>query len=220
MTRCRWWYVSLIIFGFCGMGVAAERTMVLADFSTAQEVLENGWQLAVKKGKADLQLVQDDSGQALQLRSDRTSFALQKEVSVALEDLPYLVWQWKVTVLPRGGDFRRAQVDDQAAQLIVAFSARHFLSYIWDSTAPQGTFDKAPSLPFRSIFALVLQSGAPALGSWIMERRNLLDDYEQVFGGKPTMLQGLRIQINSQHTGSQAESYWKSILLTNQHVNY
>jgi hypothetical protein len=59
-----------------------------------------------------------------------------------------------------------------------------------------------------------MQSGPQALGTWITERRHLVQDYTRLFGEAPEAIEGLRIQINSQHTRSHAEAYWKSIVLT------
>jgi hypothetical protein len=209
-------YLMVMMLGIWGnfVGVAWGQHTVLVDFSTAQETVPQGWELSVKAGAAHLQLVQDDGKQALQMRSEQASFALQKKVHIALQGSPFLVWQWKVTELPKGGDFRRADADDQAAQLIVAFSYRHFLTYIWDSTAPKGLVTAAPAPAFKKIFAIVMQSGPQGLGNWITERRNLIDDYKQAFGGAPGALEGVRIQINSQHTKSRAEVYWRSIVVT------
>jgi hypothetical protein len=139
---------------------------------------------------------------------------LQKKIQISLQASPFLVWDWKVTELPKGGDFRRSGSDDQAAQLIIAFSSSRFLSYIWDSTAPKGTIAEASAPVFKKIFAVVMQSGTQGLGTWITERRNLIDDYKQVYGEKPEVIEGVRIQINSQHTQSRAESYWHSIAVT------
>jgi hypothetical protein len=195
-------------------GVAWGQTTVLVDFSTARETVPESWELSVNTGEASLQLVQDDGKQALQMRSEQASFALQKKVRIALQGSPFLVWQWKVTELPKDGDFRRSGTDDQAAQLIVAFSSSHFLSYIWDSTAPKGVLASASAPLFKKIFAVVMQSGTQGLGTWITERRNLIDDYKQAYNEEPEAIEGVRIQINSQHTQSRAESYWRSIAVT------
>jgi len=209
-------YLPVMILGLWGScaGVAWGQKVVLVDFSTARETVPQGWELSVKTGEAHLRLVQDNGKQALQMRSEQASFALQKEVDIALQKAPFLVWQWKVTELPRGGDFRRSGTDDQAAQLIVAFSSSRFLSYIWDSTAPKGLVASAPAPLFKKIFAVVMQSGEQGLGNWITERRNLIEDYKQAYGDAPEVIEGIRIQINSQHTESRAESYWRSIALT------
>jgi hypothetical protein len=195
-------------------GVAWGQPTVLVDFSTARETVPQGWELSVKSGEPRLQLVQDSGKQVLQMRSERASFALQKQVRIALQESPVLVWQWKVTELPRGGDFRRSDADDQAAQLIVAFSSSRFLTYIWDSTAPKGLVAAAPAPVLKKIFAVVMESGSQSLGTWITERRSLLDDYKKTFGETPEAIEGVRIQINSQHTQSRAEAYWQSIAVT------
>ena len=217
MRYCWRWYVGMLlsIWG-SSSGMAWGQTTVLVDFSTAQETVPKGWELSVNSGEASLQLVQDDGKQALQMRSEQASFALQKQVHIPLQGSPFLVWQWKVTELPKGGDFRRSSTDDQAAQLIVAFSSSHFLSYIWDSTASKGLFASAHAPLFKKIFAVVLQSGTQGLGTWITEHRNMIDDYKQAYGKEPEALEGVRIQINSQHTKSRAEAYWRSIAVTAQ----
>ena len=213
MRGRRIWYVGVILCGIWGScaSVAWGQTTVLVDFSSTRETVPPGWELAVNKGEPQLQLVQDDGKQALRMRSDQASFSLQKKIHISLQASPFLVWDWKVTELPKGGDFRRSGSDDQAAQLIIAFSSSHFLSYIWDSTAPKGMIASASAPLFKKIFDVVMQSGTQGLGTWITERRNLIDDYKQAYGEEPEAIEGVRIQINSQHTQSRAESYWHSI---------
>jgi hypothetical protein len=213
----RWmWYLGVLLWSIWGswVSVAWGQSTVLADFSATQETVPKGWELTVNKGEAQLQLVQNDGKQALRMRSDQASFAIQKKIQVSLQQSPLLVWDWKVTELPKGGDFRNSGTDDQAAQVIIAFSSSRFLSYIWDSTAPKGTIAPAAAPLFKKIFAVVMQSGTPGLGTWITERRNLIDDYKQAYGEVPEVIEGIRIQINSQHTESHAESYWHSIAVT------
>src|SRR4029078_3004422 len=109
---------------------------VLVDFSTTRETVPKDWELSTNKGKPHLQLVQDDGQQSLRMSSDQASFSLQRKIQISLQTSPVLVWDWKVNALHQGGDFRQSDNDDQAAQLIIAFSSSRFLSYIWDSTAP------------------------------------------------------------------------------------
>src|SRR5919202_2693251 len=172
------------IWGSC-VSLAWGQSTVLVDFSSTRETVPQGWELAVNKGEPHLELVRDDGKQALRMRSDQASFSLQKQIRISLQASPFLVWDWKVTELPKGGDFRRSGRDDQAAQLIIAFSSSHFLYYIWDSTAPKGLVAAAPAPMFKKIFAVVMQSGTQGLGTWITERRNLIDDYKQAYGEAP-----------------------------------
>lgn len=211
------WGIGLIAYSlyYSLLSHAWGQAVVVADFSTMRGSVADEWEVSVHKGEAQVKLVQDGEKQALHMRSDKASFALQKKVQVALKETPFLVWQWKVTNIPPNGDFRNAKVDDQAAQLIVAFSSSRFITYIWDSLAPKGTLAETSAPPFKKLFAAVVQSGSQGLGTWITERRNLIEDYRQAFGGEtPESIEGVRIQINSQHTQSLAESYWRSILVT------
>jgi len=65
-----------------------------------------------------------------------------------------------------------------------------------------------PALPFMKVKAIVLRSGAKDLGTWALERRDLRADYERLFGEPMPEARelGLRLWINSQHTGSEAAS--------------
>ncbi len=171
----------------------------------------SGWQIKVVHGKPDVSGCQESDRLCVHLRSQSSSFSLERSVEVNLAETPYLSWRWKVTRLPEGGDFRKAATDDQAAQVLVAFTDRRVLSYIWDSTAPKGTTQKAGAPPLVHIFAVVCESGAAEANRWVEETRNVAADYERSFGRPAPAIKGLRLQINSQHTGSLAESYFGEV---------
>ncbi len=192
----------------------AEDRIVIADFSSAvgSGGMPAGWELKEKSGRADFAVVRVDGVAAARFRSADTSFSLQREVDVDLRRYPMLSWMWKVTKLPAGGDFRRSKTDDQAAQLFVAFSKTKAIVYIWDTTAPQGLAETTSPVPFMKVVVIVVRSGAADRGRWVSESRNVFEDYKKAFGSEPTPVQGMRLQINSQHTGSSAESYFADIV--------
>ena len=188
--------------------------VVIADFSVGvnEDGVPYGWQLKERSGKADFSVIQEGGIHALHLRSKETSYALQKPVDVDPYKYPVLSWKWKVTELPKGGDFRRSKTDDQAAQLFVAFSDRKVIAYIWDSSAPQGLMEDVYALPFVTIKAIVVRSGPNETGKWITETRNAHEDYIKLFGDQPPRIGGIRIQINSQHTESSGESFFADVV--------
>jgi len=205
--------VVFSLFAFLSTAWASEQVIV-GDFSTA---LGNGghlpgWQLIEKTGKADYKVVRESGIPALRLRSEETSFALQKAVDINPLLYPVLSWKWKVTKLPDGGDFRKSNADDQAAQIFVAFSNRKTIAYIWDTTAPPGSVDDAPGFPFVRVKAIVVRSGSADAGRWITETRNVVEDYKTIYGKEPLVLAGIRIQINSQHTATSGESYFADVV--------
>lgn len=195
-------------------GFADERNSV-GDFSLGLDGrgMPKGWQLKEKLGQAQFAVQKVDGLDALLLRSTNTSFSFQREVRADLNEYPLLSWKWKVTKLPEGGDFRSRRTDDQAAQLFVAFDRSKFIVYIWDTTAPKDLVANAFAPPFMSIKVIVLRSGQGETGKWVTETRNVYEDYKRLFGQpeKPPVVSGMRIQINTQHTRSSAESYFADL---------
>ena len=177
--------------------------------------LPDGWELKVNSGQPDVSTTKDGNAPVLHFKSAKSSFSLERAVSIDAAQLPFLAWRWKVTQIPKGGDFRHYSTDDQAAQVLVAFDDHRVLTYIWDSTAPQGTMQSASSLPLVHIFAIVCRSGATDVNRWITESHNVAADYQKAFGKPAAHVKGLRLQINSQHTGSGAESYFADVAFHN-----
>ena len=190
--------------------------LVIVDFGQERDRIPAGWELTEKIGTAELGIVSDGNGRVLRLRSDSSSFALQKEVDIDLQQTPFLEWQWKVAEMPEQGDFRSLPTDDQAAQLYLMFMPdflqKEVIAYIWDTNAPEGTIAEPtlpPAYPFLRIKVVVVESGEAKKGKWVTETRNVVEDYRKLYGGEPGKLAGIRIQINSQHTKSQSEAYWR-----------
>jgi len=185
--------------------------LVLDTTAAPQGRLPEGWQLKVNRGKPEIAVIDEPSSRVLRFKSRKSSFALDRGVDVDVAQFPYLAWTWKVSELPIGGDFRHASTDDQAAQVLVLFADHRILTYIWDSSAPKGLSQTTSSLPFVHIFALVCRSGAEELNRWLPEAHNLAKDYQTAFDRPAARVKGIRLQINSQHTGSSAESYFRDV---------
>jgi len=168
--------------------------------------LPDGWQVRVNRGKPEIATVSEGRQNFLDFKSHDSSYGVERTVDVDPREVPYLTWKWDVKELPAGGDFRRARTDDQAAQVLVAFADKRVLTYIWDTTAPRGTMQSATSIPLLHIVAVVCRSGSADLNRWLNESRNLAQDYERAFGRPAPRVKGIRLQINTQHTGSSAES--------------
>jgi hypothetical protein len=196
---------------FLAVPAWAEDRVVIADFSSGTTA---GWQLKEKSGKADVAVLKDGDVSAVRFRSVDASFSLQKEVHVDIKQFPILTWKWKVTKLPGGGDFRKSTTDDQASQLFVAFTKAKSIVYIWDTSAPQGLTEDTTPVPFMHIKVVVVRTGAVDTGKWLTETRNVYEDYKKLFGEEPPLVSGMRLQINSQHTKTSAESYFADVLFT------
>jgi hypothetical protein len=190
-----------------------EERVVVADFSSAVKAgaPPAGWKLSERSGRADLAFVRDSGVAAARFRSVDTSFSLQREVKVDLKRFPKLIWGWKVTKLPVGGDFRKSATDDQAAQLFVAFSRSRAIVYVWSSTVPAGTMQSTSPAPGMTVQVVVVRSGSKDMGEWISEIRDVHQDYKKLFGAEPPLVSAVRLQINSQHTKTTAESFFADV---------
>ncbi len=167
--------------------------------------------------KHDFTVVTESPNQALHLRSDNDSSTISKEVKVDVKQYPILQWRWKVVVLPKSGDARRKETDDEVAQLYLTFPRfpsavrSRIIGYVWDSTAPLGAI--FPSQKVSTITYVVVRSGDADLGNWVAETRNVAEDYKRIYGEEPGEAVGaVSISINSQNTNSRAESYFGEIL--------
>lgn len=172
-----------------------------------------GWELKEKEGAPQITLEQESNAKVLHLVSDKASFGLTKEIEVDLKEYPFLNFMWKSIELPKGGDFREKETDDQAGQLYVVFGTfkltAKIVGYLWENKAPKLTTGVSPA--WGKTRLIVLQSGSENIGKWMREKRNVYDDYKALFGKEPPKTSLISIFINSQHTKSRAECYYGEI---------
>jgi len=197
----------------------AEPTLLIEDWSrqaAGTRGVPEGW-TARSWGTAnyDFTLVVEGSGKVLHLRSDNDNSTIGKEVKVDLKQFPILVWRWKGVTLPRGGDSRRSETDDQAAQVYVVFPRfpdwrSRIIGYVWDTTAPAGAI--VPSKKTSTVTYVIVRSGEAELGRWITETRNVYEDYKRIYGAAPGEDVGaVSVAIDSNDTRSRAESFMGEI---------
>ena len=173
------------------------------------------WRLQEFSGRARFRVAQVRGTGVVRLESEETSFALHRSVEVDLAAFPYLTWTWRVDVLPEGGDVRRREADDQAAQLYVVFPRfpamfrSRVLGYVWDATAPAGSSLVSATMSLARI--VVVESGPAKTGRWIEETRNIREDYRRLFHEEPPRVGKVSLLINSQHTRSRAVAWFGPI---------
>lgn len=201
-------------------GAQADR-IVVEDWSTQPQGKRGvpvGWQgQNWGNPKHDFVVVAESPNRVLHLKSDNDSSTISKEVKVDAKQYPILQWRWKVVLLPKAGDARRKETDDEAAQLYITFPRfpsavrSRIIGYIWDSTAPAGAIVRSQKV--STITYVVVRSGDADRGQWVTETRNVLADYKRIYGEEPGEAVGaVSISINSQNTDSRAESYFGEIL--------
>jgi hypothetical protein len=163
--------------------------------------------------KYDFAIEVDDGHKVLHLRSASEGSTISRDIKgkVDLRQTPLLEWSWKVTVLPRGGHSCHKATDDQAIQLFVVWPRfpeavrSRIIGYVWDTTAPVGTICKSEKT--GTVTYVVVRSGPSDLGKWLTERRDVVQDFKQIYGEAPEAPAALSVAIDSNDTNSTAESF-------------
>ncbi len=222
---------SFVIFSFMmifihtlpGTVIAGgDNSLTVAGFDSEkmEKGAPSGWELVEKKGVPNLDLEKVDDRYALHMKSNsESSFGIKKEMDVKIKEYPFLNWEWKVASLPVGADVRKADTDDQAIQIYVAFKPTGWpaelntptIGYIWGVECPKDTVVTSRQFLAGKVRYIVLRDKSDKLDKWYYEKRNLEEDYEKLFpdinNGKLRNIGGISFYINSQHTKSEAESY-------------
>jgi hypothetical protein len=180
-----------------------------------------GWDVKEFAGRAEVEVVRDDR-LAVRLHSERSSFALYRDVVIDPREKPMLTWSWKVTRLPESADGRVRATDDAAAQIYLVFprwpdptTSSDVIGYAWDTTAPAGARFASPKAP--NVRLIVVESGPARLGTWLEYRRNVADDYLALFGREPPRVGQVALMADSNDTRSAADALFGDLLFSGPH---
>jgi hypothetical protein len=218
-------WMGLMSTAFLALVAAAPiaRVVVIEDWMTyavSQRGIPSGW-----KGEAfgqradyDFTIEQGTDRRVLRLKSQNEHSTIARDITgkVNLKETPILEWTWKATVLPAGGDLRRKEATDMAAQLYVvwprfpALLRSRIIGYVWDAATPATTIVKSQKT--GTVTFVVMRSGLGDLGKWVTERRNVAEDYAKIFGEFPDDPSAITISIDSNDTHSMAESFMGPIV--------
>ena len=201
----------------------AGRAVVIEDWTqdtVSRRGIPSGWigEAFGRRADYDFTAEQQADGRVLHLvsRNEHSTIARDITGKVNLKETPILEWSWKATILPTGGDLRRKETTDIAAQLYViwprfpALLRSRIIGYVWDATTPATTIVKSQKT--GTVTFVVMRSGVKDLGKWLTERRNVADDYTKIFGEIPDDPKAITISIDSNDTQSTAESFMGSIV--------
>lgn len=145
------------------------------------------WELKEKEGTPIIRLEKEEDTYVLHLISEKSSFGLTKKINIDIKEYPYINFKWKVIELPRNGDFRKKETDDQAAQIYIAFGTfkltAKIVGYLWENKAPKLITGVSPA--WSKTRLIVLESGPEKIGKWVCEKRNIYNDYKDLFEKEP-----------------------------------
>ncbi|MDP2644932.1 MAG: DUF3047 domain-containing protein [Desulfobacterales bacterium] len=149
--------------------------------------LKQEWEHQKFTGETKYLLVSEDGKPAIQAAGQQSSSGLYKKIKYPLKAYPWLEWEWKLKIAHKTADLRIKEKEDMALGLFVIFSRPWLpwktksIAYVWTSAIHQpGQLIMRPHHPY-----FVLQAGEEKKGRWIIERRNLYEDYKRAYGEYP-----------------------------------
>jgi hypothetical protein len=219
-------FAAMLLFSLVAVSSAAAQVLVedWSKIAVGTTGLPPGWK-AQSWGSPkydNFVIVSDDNRPALRMKSANDASLISYEIKnkVNVKDTPIIEWSWKAVTLPKNGDACKKAVDDQAIQMYVVWPRfpeavrSRIIGYVWDTTEPVGTVCKSEKTGTVTYF--VIRSGTADLGKWMTERRNVCADYKKVYSEDCEAPAGISVAIDSNDTGSTAESLVGAILFKRQ----
>jgi len=179
----------------------------------------------IKRANAIYKIVSEDGKKFLRASTVNVNEAIQigkPNLKWNIKTHPYLSWEWRVRILPTGGNENTKNTNDSAAGLYVIYQTKsipfvgwyyqpaNWIKYVWSSTLPVGTVIPRKITEFGFELEgryVVVASGEKNLDQWITFKRNIVSDYQRYFGTKPPYKSiMIGILTDSDNTESKAEA--------------
>ena len=243
-TRMCAWIALTLAVAACLAAPARAADALIAAFSTASPgEPPAAWKFATlpRKAPTKYSIVDIGGARVLKVESDESYGNLVHAMRLPVSERSVLAWRWRVDKLIDDADLKVRAGEDSAAKLCVFFGfdagklslgertrlsiassttgqdvPTQTLCYVWDNKLPP---DTAVVSPFtKRIRSIVLDSGSAKLAQWVTQRRNLVADYQRVFGdeseGKVPEVTGVSVSADSDNTHGHGLAYFGDIALT------
>jgi len=176
-----------------------------------------GWEPKSFSGVTEYRIVQEEGRTVVRAVSKASASGLAKKISFDLHKYRYLRWSWKIAATIKAGDETSRRGDDYAARLYVVFPGRFFwqtraINYIWANKLSSGK--SLPNAYTSNAQMLAVESGNEKAGQWLSEQRDLLADYNALFGEEPQKATAIAIMTDTYNTGASAEAWYGEISLS------
>lgn len=205
---------ALIVAALLSSCFAAEADeLKIAEFSSGSL---SGWEIKPYQGKTDYSFTIDNGRKVLKAVSSKAASGYVKKIKVDPKRYPTLRWSWKVDHSLEKENVDKKEGDDFAARVYVVFPRSFFwrmraINYVWSSKMPQGSH--APSPYTDNSIILAVESGNAKAGTWVMEERNIYEDYKNMFGEEPPKAGAIAIMTDTDDTGDRVTAWYGDIFL-------
>ena len=191
--------------------VISECEIIIDDFAHG---IKPDWTTRSFKGTTEYTWTREDGRSYVRAISKNSASGLFYKIDYDPQQYPFITWQWKVDHIIAGGDALRESGDDYGARIYVVFPAFFFwntraINYIWANKLP-----KNEAVPYHSSandMMVSVESGAAETGGWIVETRNVYQDFRRLFGEEPPDVGAIAIMTDTDNTGESASASYGPI---------
>ncbi len=177
--------------------------------------IPKGWKLRKHFGYpkgANARWVVDDGVHAVRLHSKDALTFLEKKVNIDIREFPIVTWKWKVENILYGIDEKTKEGDDHPIRIFFVFEpdeskqslwfrtkrfiyldrihghpmGGRFTEYLWSSHLHSGEIINDPGKPWQKL--MVIEGGSQNIGKWLSYKRNLYEDFKELYGEEPGRL--------------------------------
>lgn len=220
-----------------GIGTPASAQITPFSKATPGSAFPGGWrELRFSKFRAatKFELIDDGGTTVAHAISENSSSVMMENVDVDPRQFPILTWRWKAPRLVPGANSTSRKTEDAPVRLIIAFDGDKdkltfsdqmtfaetrlllgveppyaTLEYTWgNGAAKESIIENGWNKRIRLLLA---QSGAERVGEWVLETRNLVEDYRRAFGEDPGHITSIGIHCDSDATESKSEGFFGDI---------
>lgn len=177
-----------------------------------------GWQEKSFSGSTEYQFVTVKNKTVLRAESNGSASGLFYEKEIDLKKTPVINWRWKVDKVLKDIKETTKKGDDYPARVYVIFSGGIFfwktraINYVWSNNQKIGT--TWPNAYTGNAQMIAIRTGEARAGQWINEKRNIREDYKQLYGEDIDSADAIAIMTDTDNSGGHAVSYYGDIYLS------
>lgn len=212
-----WLSIILSLYPLYGQG---ETRITIADFEN--QGLQ-GWSDKIFKGLTQYKLIQLEHHKVLMALSRNSASGKVKKQRIDLKKTPYLHWNWRLDKLnwPQAlaAETHRSG-DDYALRIYVIVSGGSLfwrtkaINYVW--SRHQKLNSHWPNAYSKNAAMLAVETGGKNIGKWRHYQRDVVRDFDKLFGIRPKEIHAVAIMTDTDNTGAQIEAYYGNIYFSDQ----
>ena len=186
--------------------------------------IQDDWFHMRMHGQTDYRLTIFDEAVAIRARGQTSASGLIRPVDIDPQACPEIEWAWAATEVQQNVNLHDKEGEDVAASLFLLFGDPGLYSnpdpvptlrYVW--TTDHAQQDEVIDNPYLSgvVKSIVVRVSPQSAGQgaasskWVVERRNIYNDYLRAFGEPPAEgLRAIAIFSDNDQTSEPVEAYY------------